>query len=226
MNTRYFLPALGFLGLSGTVGAQEPTGIRDTASMSPQVAAAVKRLTEAKILVGYPDGRFLPNKTLTRGELALLLARLWKQTNQFSSAPQKSTVDVLLAVFSPEQPGKAAFADLAVCQWYRPADELIWDTGMMKGYPDGYSRRRRTATRAEATTALARLVRRSKTPLSLNIERVRYADMDGGEWYFGSVLISAGTGLMQSYPDRTFRPHRTVTRGEFAVALARLLPEK
>ena len=96
---------------------------------------------------------------------------------------------------------------------------------LLKFYPDGYPRSKRVVTRAELATLLARLVQRKIVPLPLNIKHVRFADVDGDEWYFGATLVAAGTGLMRGFPDGTFRPHQTMTRGEFAITLARLLPE-
>ncbi|HZP80678.1 MAG TPA: S-layer homology domain-containing protein [Chthonomonadaceae bacterium] len=57
----------------------------------------------------------------------------------------------------------------------------------------------------------------------MNLEHANFRDVAGSEWAFGAVLVAAGSGVMQGYPDRAFRRNQSVTRREFAVTLARLL---
>lgn len=238
MNRQHLISILVLLilCLSDSVGAQNPAEFKDSSSLSPEVVAAVKQLTQAKILEGYPQNDFRAERPLTRYEFVVAIARLWKQTDAFSNEIQKGTTAALLTALYPTDDRwefnsddiaiDHPFKDVNPTHWAYAAQATCKDYGLLRYFPDGFYRGKRTVTRAELATFLARLLERKNTPLPLNIEHVRFADVDGDEWYFGAVLIAAGTGLMQGYPDHTFRPKQPVTRGEFAVALAKLLFDK
>ena len=211
------------------VNAQPQPDFKDSGFMNTEVASAVQRLKQAGIVEGTPDGRFLPQRSLNRNELAVLVNRLWEKTAQYSnSSGQAKNIGVLMAVFSPseEKPNTSGVGEpLEVCVWSPRACDIAWEHGLVKGYPDSYYRGRRSASRAEFAAMLTRLTQHRKSPANLDMKRAHFSDMQGDEWYFGPVLIAAGAGGMRGYPDRTFRPHRAVSRGEAAVALAKLLPE-
>ncbi|NDL67193.1 S-layer homology domain-containing protein [Anaerotalea alkaliphila] len=42
-----------------------------------------------------------------------------------------------------------------------------------------------------------------------------FTDVCESDWFAGEVLFLAGTGIINGYPDATFRPDRTISRGEF-----------
>lgn len=221
------------LCLSVNVQAQNQIEFKDSFTMSPTVAEAVARLAQAQVLEGYPDGYFRPHRTLTRREMACLILRFWNRTDLFSKEPKNTTVSALLAAFSPSTKTQAAdepqegFKDTDWNHWEYPCEVQLNKLGLTYGYTDGYYRGKRTVTRIEFAVLLSRLVERRKSAPEFDIEQVRFTDVNGDEWYFGATLITAGTGLMQGYADRTFRPHQPVTRGEFAVILARLfLPDR
>lgn len=51
----------------------------------------------------------------------------------------------------------------------------------------------------------------------------RFIDIDSGSWYEDSLLELEEIGILQGYPDQTYRPDDSVNRAELAVALDRLL---
>ena len=48
-----------------------------------------------------------------------------------------------------------------------------------------------------------------------------FSDVTEGQWFAGYVFTAAAQGLVDGYPDGTFRPEKTLTREQMAVMLAR-----
>ena len=51
----------------------------------------------------------------------------------------------------------------------------------------------------------------------------RFTDIDGTEWYAGAVENCVLEGIVEGYPDGTFRPEKYVTRAELAAVIDRLI---
>ena len=84
------------------------------------------------------------------------------------------------------------------------------------GYPDGTVRPNGKITRAEAAAMLARL---------LDIEATGSADAPmfpdtPSAWYNKAINAVVQRGIMQGYPDGTFRPNSPITRAEFTKMIA------
>ncbi len=97
------------------------------------VAAAVRR----GVVQGYPDGRFLPDRPVTRAEMAVILDR---------------------AVKLPAASKGLDFADAAsVPAWARPSLERAAAAGIIRGYENGELRPGATVTRAEMAVLIKRM---------------------------------------------------------------------
>ena len=88
----------------------------------------------------YPDGAFLPDQAITRGEIAILAART---VGLSPDCPDTENAFTDQAGFSPDQAGY-------IC--------AVAAAGIIDGYPDGSFGADRTATRAEAVTMVARTI--------------------------------------------------------------------
>lgn len=203
----------------------EPQQLAEDPSVNMAAKEAVQRLSQAGILAGYPDGKFRGNRPLTRFELVQMVFRMRQMTGKFQKVIPRLTTDGLLAVFSPPDPN-LEFGD------YKSAPDGLWCYGALislqrEGLVQDQSARHfggnKPISRAELATMVARLVQRMENPPALNIEHVRFSDVDGTEWYFGSVLVAVGSGLLPEYANETFRAKQPVTRNEAVVILARLL---
>lgn len=53
-----------------------------------------------------------------------------------------------------------------------------------------------------------------------------FPDVSGSAWYAGAVSALAAQGILNGYPDGTFRPDRPASRAEVAVLLTRVLELK
>lgn len=156
-------------------------------------------LMDHGILEPYEDGTVRPDSSLTRAEAAELLVRALKP----EAAP---------GVGSP-------YTDLL------PLREKSYivsasEAGLFVGYPDGSFRPYSGITREEISVVLAKAFgeeRNGGTELA-------FADReDIGPWARDYVKAAVARGLMEGYPDGTFRPRGNITRAEAFVILCRAL---
>ena len=81
----------------------------------------------------------------------------------------------------------------------------------LNGYPDGTVKPDGFITRAESAQIIATL-----KGLSMNdIAEPNFTDTPSG-WYNKAINAVVRAGLMQGYPDGTFKPNEKITRAEFA----------
>ena len=106
---------------------------------------------------------------------------------------------------------------------YPPLQEYF-HAKFMIGYPDGHFMPNGNLTRAE-TAAL--VVRTLTTHFGVNVPRTsaditgRFKDINPNDWYFDYISIAYSYGLLQGFPDGSFRPNQPITREQFAGILAR-----
>ncbi len=161
---------------------------------------AIGELIAAGIILGYPDGTFRPDNSVTRAEFVAMLAR---------------TAGADLSI-----PGSSNFSDVHPGDWYAPAIAVAVQNNWVTGYPDGSFRPNATISRQEAAVIISRL---------LNVEeRVEEARRfsDGGAiapWAAGHVGAASRAGIITGYPDGSFRPAGAITRAETAVIISRSL---
>ena len=149
---------------------------------------------------GYPDGTFRPAQAVSRAEFAALLQR-----------------GLHLA------PGSAAalsgFPDAAaVPSWAAPALAAAAGAGLLQGGAGGALDPGGDLSRAEAAVIAARALGlgAGKAPAFQDAAAIP-------SWAAGAVAAAVQDGLLQGYPDGTFRPLQPVTRAEAAALLLRLL---
>ena len=83
------------------------------------------------------------------------------------------------------------------------------------GYPDGTVRPNGQITRAEATTIFFRLL--TEESRSANLTKTNgYTDVASDAWYNTAVSTMTKAGIVDGYPDGTFRPDAPITRAEMA----------
>ncbi|MBQ2926615.1 MAG: S-layer homology domain-containing protein, partial [Ruminiclostridium sp.] len=97
---------------------------------------AANTLRTYEMLLGYTDGTFRPNNTLTRAELSALLV----QTMHLSVTAEG--ID---------------FADVPADSWYAPYVRAVCAAGYLKGVGGGYFDPQGTVTQEEMITVLGRL---------------------------------------------------------------------
>lgn len=180
------------------------SGFLDLAQVPEDQRQAILEATELGFLTGGSDGRFRPQATLTRQELAVVLTRILKlETGKASSS---------------------SFQDVSAQAWSSPYIEAAAKAGLMKG--DGQRRFRGNApvTRQELAAVL---VQAAKGAASVTGEPVALRDGDKiGSWAEKSVRTVLHNGWMQT-EDGSFFPKENVKRQEIAdVLMETFYPDK
>ncbi len=141
---------------------------------------------------GYPDHTFRADRSITRGQVVNVL---WKIAGGPTDAPDHGLGDV------------PSWCDAAV-RW-------AVANGAMTGYPDATFRADRSITRGQVVTATWKL---AGSPTGFPDHGLH--DVPG--WCDKAVRWAVAHDHMDGYPDDTFRPNRSITRGQVARMLYRI----
>ncbi len=91
----------------------------------------------------------------------------------------------------------------------------------MIGYPEGTFMPQANITRAEVAAIIYRLM----TPESrakFSSADCMFSDVQAGMWFNTEVCTLVKAGIINGYPDGTFKPDRSITRAEFSSMIARM----
>ncbi|GAW91176.1 S-layer homology domain-containing protein [Calderihabitans maritimus] len=171
-------------------------------------AQTVAHLASMGVINGYPDGTFKPEDNITRAEAAAILMRGLK----LDPGGEEE-----LAIFRDAE---------NIPVWARGAVAAVAREGLVKGYPqsDGSLtfEADKPISRAELAALMVRIVVKELGPVSG--EAPTFADADEfPPWAEEAVAVAAKEGIVEGYPDGTFRAENTVTRAEAATMILRLL---
>lgn len=131
------------LQLKGTGAALTFT---DTAQIGAWAKQSAARAVQSGIITGYADGSFRPDAQITRAEMAVMIARAMQ-------LPMESGASTVFA------------DDADIPHWARGAVEAIRKLGVVNGRGDNRFVPHDTATRAEATVMLLRLLEQQQKPV-------------------------------------------------------------
>lgn len=154
-------------------------------------------------VLGMKDHIFAPTDHLTREQAAKL---------------------ILEAVgVSPETP-ETSFTD--VSDWAKPYVAEAQSRGYINGYPDGTFQGEKTITRAEFVTIICNYAEKEGVALPAT-KKVSFSDVEKPEskdalWYAEAIYTLAGAGLINGYPNGTFKPDDQIRRVEAVIILNRL----
>jgi hypothetical protein len=120
---------------------------------------------------------------------------------------------VVVVPAEPPPGGPVSFPDVPG-HWAEEEILSLAEKGVLGGYPDGTFRPDVPVTRGEAAAALARAFDLAeKSPAG-------FPDV-AGEWSEGAVSAARMAGLVEGYPDGTFRPGAGILRSELALMATR-----
>ena len=186
-------------------------GFGDAAAISPPFVEVVDCLAAYGITRGDAAGDYRPGDTVTRQQMALLLARFLAQAT--------SGTDALAA---PEHPHEG-FDDIGGLrpEEARTAILLLAEAGITLGAGDG-SRYEpgRSVTRGQ----LASFVSRTLTAAGATSPQVAvgaFPDVDPGDVHAASIDLLGALQIVRGYPDGRFGPADLVTREQLAQFLMR-----
>lgn len=159
---------------------------------------------EAPFITGYPDGTFGPENGVTRAETTQILYNLFGRDT-------KADLNLL-----------GSLMDMDKTHWAANAFAWAVGQGYFQGYPDGTVRPDQTISRAEMAALLQRIVEKEGLQGGGGPTQPSLSDIDS-HWAYNAILLLAGKGIIQGYPDGTFGPENPVTRAEAVTMIARLL---
>ncbi len=161
-------------------------------------AEKIKALAGKQYIRGYDDGTFLPDKPMTRAELASVLVR---------AAGDKPLV--------PEKP---SFSDVSREDWFYStveAAKLFFSPG--PSLWQGAFRPHDPVTRQEAVAATVRAKKLQPGGADLPAPAAAFTDQDKIiPEYRDDIARALKSRLVIGYPDKTFRPELPLTRAEAA----------
>lgn len=175
--------------------------------------AAIERLAGRNLLIGGDSGRFHPNRSLTRGQLATVLDR---------------------ALELPDTDREARFTDTA-SSVHGTAIERLAAAGAVNGTTSATYEPNRQISRAQVAAILVRIdgwhrqtldattiALTSGTQLSTDLLGERHPDL--ADHHLEHELAWAATlGYLQGQPDGRLEPDRPVTRAQAASLVVRFL---
>jgi len=152
---------------------------------------------------GVVDGtnhvHYEPNRPITRAELTKILVK---------------------ALNLPVDETETTFVDVPAIAWYAGYTTAAARAGLVKGYEDGSFRPDRLVSREELAVVLVRGLELTAQPETV------WSFSDAGmfsPWAKDFIAAAAGSGLVNGYPDGTYKPQGQVTRAECAAMLYRAL---
>jgi len=110
--------------------------------------------------------------------------------------------------------------DVPSDHWAAPAVDEVVKRGWLQGYPGGAFRGEVALDRYQLATTLARVL--ADSPLPVREAEVRFKDVKPNHWALPGIRRMVGEGLVQGFPDQTYRGASVLTRYQLAVVLDKL----
>ena len=148
---------------------------------------------------GYPDGTFGPQRNVTRGEIAAIIARLLHLESLVT--------------------GTQFYSDVPGSHWTFKYVEAVNKADIMKGFPDDTFRPDQPATRADVAVAMLRA--REIDPVVF-LPAPPFPDISE-HWAIKEIETAYVLGVVEGLPDGTFQPNDPIIRSETVTLMCRAL---
>jgi hypothetical protein len=189
-------PSGGTTGGGGTAWSEpDPTPEPEPTPEPTPTPEDGEAVRHAPYITGFPDGTVSPDGYMTREQAAVILYRI-------AGEPYAKYEDT--------------YPDVAANRWSADAIAYVSARGIMQGYSNGSFRPAGNILRAEFAAVLVRLKGYKQ------IETVAFTDC-AGHWANGYIGAASNNGLMNGYPDGSFKPDGQITRAEVTTSINRML---
>lgn len=163
----------------------------------------VNAMADNGIFKGYGDGTFLPDKALTRQEMAVTVVRVLGIEGELGKADINSFSD-----------------DDKIASWAKDYVYLLVSRSIFAGYADGSFGPDDLITREQFALVLSRI----SVPQATEDFVLSFADNDSiSSWAKDAVREMAYLKIVTGYEDNTFRPANSLTRAEACTMIYRYL---
>ncbi|WP_338452579.1 S-layer homology domain-containing protein [Niallia oryzisoli] len=153
-------------------------------------------LLSKNVISGFPDGTFRANETVTRGQVAIMIGR---------------------ALGFNGEPRNTQFADVNTNVTGSGYIASAVEEGIISGFPDGSYRPYEAVTRGQMAIFLNRAYTLTTG------ETNSFTDVSSNMSAYQAILNVAFNGIASGYPDGSYRPYQSVTRGQFSAFMARTI---
>lgn len=153
-------------------------------------------------IVGYPDGRFMPDGSMSRAEAAAIFARLIADEKRENIS------------------GKASFKDVDQNEWYVGYVGYLEKYNIIKGYNDGTFKPDTPVTRAEFVAMTVRYYDLFNDVAKTG-NTVKYTDVAKDYWAYNDIAFAKNIGWLNGYSDGSFRGDNDITRAEVVTVVNR-----
>ena len=162
---------------------------------------AISSLAEQNIILGVSEGVYAPEDNVTRDQLAALTVRALGITGEVLETP--------------------SFTDVSQDTWSFEAVEL---TKEFFGITEGKFEPDEPADRLTVASVLVNALNNQFPDLAYQDIAMEFTDIESLSAADREVIRKAAvSGIVNGYPDRTFRPEEDVTRAEVAVMIDRVM---
>lgn len=110
----------------------------------------------------------------------------------------------------------ANFSDLENSHIFYDEIHFLASENLISGFPDGTFKPGQTVTRAQAAMMIGKALQLDGEPKNTDFKDVNPAVTGSGY-----IAAAVEKGIITGFPDRTFRPYESVTRGQMAILLNR-----
>ena len=198
-----------------TIIVKGDLGQRETGETDEDGKLTVPVVTETEYhgvyVVGYPNGNFGPEDSMSRSEAAAIFARLLSDRLD-ERIPSGNHVK---------------FTDVAPDAWYAGYVQYLTSYGITVGHGDGTYQGERPITRAEFTAMAVRFFDAyGDGDAEIMEQYAEFSDVSDGHWAAGYIRDAAIHGWVEGYGDGTFRADDEISRAEVVTIVNRLLGRK
>lgn len=179
-----------------------------------QVYAYIEACYAAGIVQGFPDGLYHPEIVVTRGQMAIYIARALAGGDEYvpPGPTEPSFPDVPNTGYGP------AGTDP---HWAYKYVEYAVANGVVQGYPDGTYGPDIDLDRGQMAIFIARALAGSDAGVPDDPGVVTFADVQPPSVYYKYVEYIAAAGVTQGYPDGLYHPEIPCSRDLMAIYVAR-----
>ena len=121
---------------------------------------------------------------------------------------------------TPTKPGTVTIDDSKTPLQQNVYLDNVNHIAYISGYSDGTIKPYNNITRAEVAMIIYRLMLDEYRDYHYTADNT-FSDVEAGAWYNVAVSTDAAAGVLSGYSDGTFKPLKSITRGEFATIISR-----
>lgn len=121
-----------------------------------------------------------------------------------------------IVAVQPVGAATTTFPDVQKNDRFHDEIQFLVNKEIISGYSNGKFQPKQHVTRGEAAIMIGRMLRYDGRPRA-----TRFKDVTAQHGASGYIADAAVYGVISGYPDRTFRPNESITRGDMAIILSR-----